>query len=77
MTSVDVTSTDMLAELHQALHEAGIRIVRGGNEGPGQGQAEAIRTSREVWRGRRSSPTVGSAVSNYLQRYPVEHPGGK
>ena len=48
VTSIDVTSADMLAELEQALRESGIETALRGNEGPGQGQAEALRAARAL-----------------------------
>ena len=51
VTSVDVTAADMLAELDETLHAAEHRVVFCRDEGPGQGQAEAIRAVRAFWRG--------------------------
>ena len=51
VTSVDVTSADMLAELDETLHAAGIETVLCRDEGPGQGQVEALRALRQAGRG--------------------------
>ena len=48
VTSIDVTSADMLAELEQTLRAVGHRAALRRNEGPGQGQAEALRTARAL-----------------------------
>ncbi len=43
VTSVDVTAADVLSELDDTLREAGILLLLRGDEGPGEGQAEALR----------------------------------
>ena len=48
VTSIDVTSADMLAELEQQIAGIGHRAAVRGNEGSGQGQAEAVRAVRSL-----------------------------
>ena len=70
VTSVDVTSADMLAELDETLHAAGHRVVLCRDEGSRQGQAEAIRAFRAAWRRRRSfRPSVppSAAISRPIR----------
>ena len=50
VTSIDVTSADMLAELEQTLRAVGHRAAVRRNEGSGQGQAEALRAVRALRR---------------------------
>ena len=50
VTSIDVTSADMLAELEQTLRESRHRAAVRRDEGSGQGQAEALRAVRAVRR---------------------------
>ena len=71
VTSVDVTAADMLAELDADTQSRGHRAVLRGDEGPGEGQAEALRALRQFGE-RVFFPTIGAAVNAYLQTYPVE-----
>ena len=50
ITSVDVTSADALAELDQTLKASGYRALLRRAEGPGEGQAQALRPARRVRR---------------------------
>ena len=56
VTSIDVTSADVLAELEQELREIGHRTAVRGNEGSGQGQVEAVRAVRGLSEPRASIP---------------------
>ena len=71
VTSIDVTSADVLAELEQTLREARHRAALRRNEGSGQGQAEALRTVRAL-RPEVFHPTVGAAVDDYLADHAVD-----
>ena len=71
VTSVDVTAADMLAELDDTLHAAGIELCFAEMKDPGQGQAQAIRAVRAAWRGA-FFPTMESAVSSYLETHQVD-----
>ena len=71
ITSVDVTSADMLAELAQQCCADRHRVVLRGDEGPGEGQAEALRTVRALRRGS-FYPTIGAAVDAYLEEHAVD-----
>ncbi|MBM6442484.1 SulP family inorganic anion transporter [Pseudomonas mohnii] len=75
VTSVDVTSADMLAELHQTLHEAGIELCVAEMKDPVKDKLKRFGLLAKFGEAA-FFPTVGSAVSNYLQRYPVEHREG-
>jgi MFS superfamily sulfate permease-like transporter len=72
VTSVDVTSADMLAELHQTLHEAGIELCVAEMKDPVKDKLQRFGLLAKFGESA-FFPTVGSAVSHYLQRYPVEH----
>ena len=75
VTSVDVTSADMLAELHQTLHEAGIELCVAEMKDPVKDKLQRFGLLAKFGESA-FFPTVGSAVSHYLQRYPVEHREG-
>ena len=75
VTSVDVTSADMLAELHQTLHEAGIELCVAEMKDPVKDKLKRFGLLEKFGESA-FFPTVGSAVSHYLQRYPVEHREG-
>ena len=71
VTSVDVTSADMLAELDDVLHEAGIRLCFAEMKGPVKDKLKRFglfaRLGEHFF-----FPTVGSAVSSYLKRHDVD-----
>ena len=69
VTSVDVTAADALAELDEALHDAGHRAAVRRTQGPGEGQAQAIRPVRADSAKRSFFPTIGAAVSSYLETH--------
>jgi high affinity sulfate transporter 1 len=71
VTSVDVTSADMLAELDEQLQAAGIELCFAAMKDPVKDKLKRFglfsRLGEETF-----FPTVGSAVSSYLKTHPVE-----
>ncbi len=71
VTSIDVTAADMLAELDQSLHAAGIRLGFAEMKDPVKDKMRRFglcaRLGEETF-----FPTVGSAVSAYLKAKPVD-----
>ncbi len=71
VTSVDITSADMLAELDESLHAAGIELCFAEMKDPVKDKLKRFglfaRLGEETF-----FPTVGAAVSNYLASHPVE-----
>jgi high affinity sulfate transporter 1 len=71
VTSVDVTSADMLAELDDVLHEAGIELCFAEMKGPVKDKLKRFglfdRLGVNFF-----FPTVGSAVSGYLKTHDVD-----
>ena len=71
VTSVDVTSADMLAELDETLHAAGIELCFAEMKDPVKDKLKRFglfaRLGEEIF-----FPTVGSAVSSYLKTHTVE-----
>lgn len=71
VTSVDVTSADMLAELDETLQAAGIELCFAGMKDPVKDKLKRFglfaRLGEELF-----FPTVGSAVSGYLKTHAVE-----
>jgi MFS superfamily sulfate permease-like transporter len=71
VTSVDVTAADVLAELAQTLHEAGIELCFAEMKDPVKDKLKRFglfaRLGEKVF-----FPTVGSAVSRYLATHPVD-----
>jgi high affinity sulfate transporter 1 len=71
VTSVDVTAADMLAELDETLHEAGIELCFAEMKDPVKDKLKRFglfaRLGEETF-----FPTVGSAVSSYLDSHEVE-----
>ena len=71
VTSVDVTSADMLAELDETLHAAGIELCFAEMKDPVKDKLKRFglfaRLGEETF-----FPTVGAAVSSYLKTHPVE-----
>jgi high affinity sulfate transporter 1 len=71
VTSVDITSADMLAELDEALHAAGIELCFAEMKDPVKDKLKRFglfaRLGEETF-----FPTVGAAVSDYLATHPVE-----
>jgi len=71
VTSVDVTSADMLAELDEILHAAGIELCFAEMKDPVKDKLKRFglfaRLGEEMF-----LPTVGSAVSSYLKTHTVD-----
>jgi high affinity sulfate transporter 1 len=71
VTSVDVTSADMLAELDETLHAAGIELCFAEMKDPVKDKLKRFglfaRLGEEIF-----FPTMGAAVSSYLATHPVE-----
>jgi len=71
VTSVDVTSADMLAELDETLHAAGIELCFAEMKDPVKDKLKRFglfaRLGEEIF-----FPTMGSAVSRYLKTHTVE-----
>ena len=71
VTSVDVTSADMLAELDETLHAAGIELCFAEMKGPVKDKLKRFglfaRLGEETF-----FPTLGAAVSSYLKTYTVD-----
>ena len=70
ITSVDVTAADILAELHEALHAAGIEFCLAEMKEPVKDKLKRFglfaRFGEEAF-----FPTVGAAVSSYLESRPI------
>lgn len=71
VTSIDVTSADMLAELEQMLAEAGIELHFAEVKGPVKDKFRRFGLLREN-REQRIQPTVGAAVDAYLADHDVD-----
>ena len=71
VTSVDITSADMLAELDETLHAAGIELCFAEMKDPVKDKMKRFglfsRLGEETF-----FPTMGAAVSRYLATHPVE-----
>jgi len=71
VTSIDVTSADMLAELDETLHDAGIELCFAEMKDPVKDKLKRfglfVPLGEEMF-----FPTVGSAVSSYLATHAVE-----
>jgi len=71
VTSVDVTSADMLVELDETLHAAGIELCFAEMKDPVKDKLKRFglfaRLGEEMF-----FPTVGAAVSSYLDTHPVD-----
>jgi high affinity sulfate transporter 1 len=71
VTSVDVTSADMLAELNDVLHEAGIELCFAGMKGPVKDKLKRFGLFALLGE-QFFFPTVGSAVRSYLKSHDVD-----
>jgi high affinity sulfate transporter 1 len=71
VTSVDVTAADVLAELHETLHAAGIELCFAEMKGPVKDKLKRFGLFAQLGEAA-FFPTVGAAVSGYLKTYPVE-----
>jgi high affinity sulfate transporter 1 len=71
ITSVDVTSADVLGELDQALHDAGVDLCFAEMKGPVKDKLKRFglfaRLGEECF-----FPTIGEGVTRYLDSHPVE-----
>ena len=72
VTSVDVTSADVLAELEQTLRAVADRAALRRDEGSGQGQAEALRAARALRRRRSSTRRWARPWTTYLADHAVD-----
>ena len=75
VTSVDVTSADMLAELDETLHAAGIELCVAEMKDPVKDKLKRF----GLFAGLGESaffPTVGAAVSSYLATHPLDREDG-
>jgi high affinity sulfate transporter 1 len=71
VTSVDVTAADVLAELHDTLHAAGIELCFAEMKGPVKDKLKRFGLFAQLGE-EAFFPTVGAAVSGYLKAHPVE-----
>ena len=71
VTSVDVTSADMLAELDDALHAAGIKFCVAEMKDPVKDKLKRFGLFARFGEAA-FFPTLGAAVSKYLATYPVD-----
>jgi MFS superfamily sulfate permease-like transporter len=71
VTSVDVTAADMLVEMDEALHEAGIELCFAEMKDPVKDKLKRFglfaRLGEETF-----FPTLGAAVGRYLETHPVD-----
>ncbi len=73
VTSVDVTAADMVDELHDTLHAAGIELYFAEIKDPVMDKLKRFGLFASL--GEESFfPTVGTAVSRYLKTHPVDWP---
>jgi len=71
VTSVDVTAADTLSELDNLLHDAGVELCFAELKDPVKDKLKRFGLFAQI--GEASFfPTVGAAVSHYLERYPVD-----
>jgi len=71
VTSVDVTAADMLADLDNSLHEAGIELCFAEMKGPVKDKLKRFGLF-EKFGAQTFYPTVGAAVAAYLLAHPVD-----
>jgi high affinity sulfate transporter 1 len=71
VTSVDVTSADMLAELEDTLHAAGIELCFAEMKDPVKDKLKRFGLFARLGE-KAFFPTTGSAVSSYLATHPVD-----
>jgi high affinity sulfate transporter 1 len=71
VTSVDVTSADMLAELHQSLTAAGIELRFAEMKGPVKDKLRRFELLEKIGEAI-FHPTIGAAVDTYLQEQQVD-----
>ncbi len=71
VTSVDVTSADMLAELDETLHAAGIELCFAEMKDPVKDKLKRFGLFARLGE-TAFFPTIGAAVNSYLQTHPVD-----
>jgi MFS superfamily sulfate permease-like transporter len=71
VTSVDVTAADVLTELDEALHAAGIELCFAEMKDPVRDKLKRFGLLAHLGQ-EAFFPTVGAAVSGYLQAHPVD-----
>jgi MFS superfamily sulfate permease-like transporter len=71
VTSVDVTSADMLAELDETLHAAGIALCVAEMKDPVKDKLKRFELFARLGE-TAFFPTMEAAVSRYLETHPVE-----
>jgi MFS superfamily sulfate permease-like transporter len=71
VTSVDVTSADMLAELDETLHAAGIELCIAEMKGPVKDKLKRFGLFARLGE-TAFFPTIGAAVSRYLETHQVD-----
>ncbi|AZD29730.1 SulP family inorganic anion transporter [Pseudomonas chlororaphis] len=76
VTSVDVTSADMLAELDDTLHQAGIKLCVAQMKDPVKDKLKRFGLFARFGEAA-FFPTIGDAVDSYLALYPSEEEGGE
>jgi MFS superfamily sulfate permease-like transporter len=70
VTSVDITAADMLAELDKTLHEAGVEMCFAELKDPVKDKFKRFGVFPQIGE-KFFFPTIGAAVSRYLQSHPV------
>ena len=70
ITSVDVTAADALGELEKTLSEAGVKLCFAELKDPVKDKLKRFGLFEQIGE-KFFFPTIGSAVSNYLERYAV------
>jgi high affinity sulfate transporter 1 len=71
VTNVDVTAADTLSELDNLLHDSGIELCFAELKDPVKDKLKRFGLFAQIGEAF-FFPTVGAAVGNYLERYPVE-----
>ena len=71
VTSVDVTSADMLAELDETLHAAGIELCVAEMKDPVKDKLKRFGLFARLGE-TAFFPTIGAAVIKYLETHPVD-----
>jgi high affinity sulfate transporter 1 len=71
VTSVDITAADMLTELDETLHVAGIELCFAEIKGPVKDKLKRFGIFARLGE-QRFFPTVGQAVTGYLKKFPVD-----
>jgi MFS superfamily sulfate permease-like transporter len=71
VTSIDVTSVDMLTELDVALHQAGIELLFAEMKDPVKDKLKRFGAFHTLGE-HRFFPTIGAAVKGYLRTHDVE-----